>query len=171
MTTLYLSNPTKQARVFQYRLDITRDGSGPISIDIPSGGQVALGENWSADQRDYVMRQLHRIGARDAAEAHGHLGKFLSLIYRIDFPVDSGEIEMAHEQVVKTQEDRSVEQATKGVLAFDRNANGGRGGRRLARVTEVEVVEQTAPNARRTGNEIEFSMSVDPQGGDIKLPA
>jgi len=164
--TLYVSNPSKQHVTFHYRLA----SNLLASAEIPSGQQIALKISFA--DKDKVIEQLHRFGARDAAESHGNMGKFLGLLYRDEFVVDSDEIRMAHAAMVETQEKRSAAEATRGALAFDLNANRGTRNKRLARVTQVEVEQQLEPHARPSGNEVAFSLSVDPDGRqDVKLPA
>jgi len=167
--TLYVSNPSKQHVLFLYR-----DPRNNLlaRIDLQSGGQAEIGRLWSPEETAKVIEQLERFGARDAAESHGAMGRFLGLLYRDMAPVTTGEIEMAHAAMVATQEHRSAAEATRSALAFDRSVNGGRGGQRRARTTQVEVLEQLAPGARPTGNEIAFGLTVDPEGSrDMKLPA
>ena len=139
--------------------------------EISSGRQVMVGKRWTAAQKANVIEQIERFGGRDAAEAHGQMGRFLGLLYRDMAPVSSEEIEMGHAAMVATQEQRSAAEATRAALAFDRAANGAARTRR-ARTTQVEVLEQVAPNVRPTGNEAAFSLTVDPDArGDARLPA
>lgn len=169
--SLYVSNPSKQDVVFHYRTDVTRDTSGPFAIPIASGSQVMLGHNWTREQKDYVIRQILNQGGADAAEAHGRMGKFTGLLYRDNHPVSVDEIQTAHEEVVHDAEDRSVKAATRSALAFDKSANARGRGQRLARVTEVEILEEKAPHDRRTGDETSFKLTVDPDGRtDVKMP-
>lgn len=169
--SLFISNPSKQNVVFHFRTSVPKDNSGPMAVEIPSGRQVEIGHGWSPEEREYVIKQIEKRGGRDAAEVHATMGKFLGLLYRDNRPVTEGEIVMGHSAVLKTQEERSVAEATRAALAFDRNANQRVRGKRLARVTQVEVEQEIDPHARRTGDEVTFSLSVDPEGrGDVSLP-
>lgn len=161
--TLFISNPSRQQAVFFYRRAITRDNSGPSQVVIPEGGQVEIGHGWGREETDYVITQILRAGGASAAEAHGHMGSFTGLLYREQQPVDTDEILTAHEGVKAAAEERSVANATRGALAFDRTANKGQR-QRLAKVTEVEVIQELAPREQRTGNEAHFKMSIDPDG-------
>ncbi len=170
---LYVSNPSRQTVLFYFRTKVTNDASGPSVVEIPSGRQVDIGHGWSRDETDYVIRQIESGGGISAAEAHGALGgRVTGLIYRESQPVDEDEIHTAHDSVERAGEERSVAQATRGALAFDRVANQkGRGQRRLARTTEVEIIQELEPHQRRTGNETEFKLTVDSEGrADVKLP-
>ena len=171
--TLFLSNPTKQSVTFYYRTDFTHEkGGAPQFVEIAPGTQQPLGQSWTKEQMGRVMEQLHRLGARDAAEAHGELEKFTGLLYRHEFPVDSDEIRMAHDKVVDMQQARSATEATRAALGFDRAANAQGRGTRLAKTTGVEVLQEVGPRERPTGEEVAFSLTVDPEGrSDIKLPA
>lgn len=166
--TIYISNPSRQTVVFYYRRAVTKDTSGPSSVTIFSGEQVELGRQWSRDEHAYVIEQIERHGGANAAEAHGRMGsRFTGMLYREVHPVDQDEIVTAHESVKAAAEERSVTQATRGALAFDQvvNNTGKRGSRqRLARVTEVEVIQELMPHTKPTGDEVHFKMSVDPQG-------
>lgn len=173
---LCISNTTKHHLQFPYRLEKVRKGepySHPLQLVIPSGQQVDVGHRWTAEQRAYVIEQLERYGARDAAESYGQMGQFHGLLYRESAPVSEDEIRLGHEAVVDTQEKRAVREAVRGALAFDRNSRKEVAKRRgrPAQITEVEVKQEVAPNSRPTGNEVAFSLSVDPDGRtDVKLP-
>lgn len=164
---IYVSNPSTQEVVFYYRRAITKDASGPSAVNIPRGGQVELtrGMRWTSEERSYVIGQIVRNGGANAAEAHGRMGsRFTGLLYREEHPVDEDEIVTAYESVKAAAEERSVERATRGALAFDRTANRGQKRDRLAKVTSVEVRQELAPHQKPTGDEVHFEMSVDPEG-------
>lgn len=162
--TLYISNPSRQPAAFYFRRAITRDTSQPSVVHIAAGGQEAIGQGWTREETSYVIQQILRAGGADAAEAHGRMGsKFTGLLYREVHPVDVDEIVTAHESVLEHAKDRSVAQATRGALAFDRSANKGKR-QRLAQITEVEVKQELPPHQRPTGDEVHFKMSVDPNG-------
>lgn len=162
--TLYISNPSRQETVFYYRRAVTNDTSGPATVHIPAGGQVEIGHGWAREETAYVVNQILRAGGADAAQAHGRMGKFTGLLYREGHPVDEDEIVTAHEGVLEHAEERSATQAVRGALAFDRMANKGKRGNRLARITEVEVEQDPPPHSAPTGNEVHFKMTVDPEG-------
>jgi hypothetical protein len=173
--TLFISNPSKQQVEFHFRRAVTRDTSGPQCVVIQSGCQVPVGHGWPREEIAYIIQQLENQGGANAAVAHGRMGKFTGLLYRDDQPVDEDEIVTAHDAIVTDQEERSVQQTTRSALAFDRSANrnnkNGRGGKdRLARVTQVEVIQELEPHQRLTGEEIRFSLSVDPDAhADAKI--
>lgn len=172
--TIYLSNPTKQNFVFHYRLWAERAEDRLLRhVSIPSGGQAEIGHGWSADQTNRVLEQLHLHGAREVSDMWtGNAAGFLGLAYRLDKVVKSDEIEIAHSKVVETQEKRSAAEATKAALGFDRSMNQGGRGQRRVKVSGVEVQQQVAPGERLTGNEMSFSLSVDPEGrSDVQLPS
>ena len=161
--TLCISNPSRQQAVFYYRRAVTNDTSGPASVTIPEGGQVEIGHGWSHEETAYVIQQIFASGGAHADEARGRLGKFTGLLYREMRPVTVDEIVEAHESVLAAAEERSAAQATRGALAFDRQANKGRR-QRLARITEVEVHQELAPGEKPRGDEVHFKMTVDPDG-------
>lgn len=171
--TLFVSNPSRQQVEFHFRTGITRDSSGPIVAVIPSGGQVELGHGWTREQMDYVVKQIEMAGGGNAALAHGAMGKFTGLLYRESHPVDEDEILTANGAVEQALAMRSVEQATRSAVAFDRiaNKNQGRQKGRLAKSTTVEIEQELPPHAHRTGDEVAFSLTVDPDGrADVRVP-
>ena len=173
---LFISNPSRQNVEFYYRTRITNDGSGsgPLIKSIPSGTQVEIGHGWTHEETAYVIRQIESQGGCSAAETHGRLGsRVTGLVYREDHPIDEDEILAGNASLEKAGEERSVREATRGALAFDRaaNKNKGRQATRIARTTEVEVIEELPPHTHRTGDEVAFKLTVDPDGrADIKLP-
>lgn len=171
--TLFVSNPHRQQCEFHFRTGVTKDSSGPSMVVIPSGGQVEIGHGWTKHQIAYVIEQIERAGGGNAALAHGRMGRFTGLLYRESNPVDEDEIVTANKAVEEAAQQRSVEQATRSAVAFDRvaNKNQGRQKGRLAKSTTVEIVQELEPHAHRTGDEVEFSLTVDPEGrSDVRVP-
>lgn len=166
--TLYLANPSTQNHQFQYREPVN---NLVHMVDIGSGRQTEIGHGWTAEQQARVIAQLERNGARDAAEAHGKMGKFSGLLYRDRGIIEADEIEMAHEAELQTREDRSVTAATAGALGFDHTVRKRSNARPSARITETKVQQDIAPGARPKGTEVAFDLTVDPDGrSDVKLP-
>lgn len=164
--TLYISNSTKQHVIFPMRFA----GVERLhTFHIPSGGQIAVGSEYSEDKILQLIEHLERHGARDAAEMNGKPEEFSGLVYRFDRPMKEDEIVQGHEIVVDDQQKRSVREAVKGGLGFDRAAQQGARGKRLAEVTEVEVVQEIGVREKPTGNEVRFGMRVDPTGGDLPV--
>lgn len=174
---LCVSNTTKQTVRFHYRLEKVTGGHAEpgqtFLLVIQSGQQVEIGRNWTPEQRAYVVRQLETFGARDAAESYAQMNGFLGLLYREAAPVSEDEIVLGHAAVVDTQEKRAVREAVRGALAFDRTSRKEAVKRHIrpARVTAVEVEQEIPPHQRPTGDEVSFSMTVDPDGrADVRLP-
>ena len=163
--SLFISNPTKQDWTFYYR-DLASAPEARLlhQLKVPSGRQVEVGHGWARDQIAHVVAQLEAAGAHDAAEASRPIAKFQGLLYRVNGQIEEREIVEAHDSVVATQQARSVNEATKAALGFDRALNAQSKGRRAARSSTVEVIEQLGPHARATGNEVNFSLTVDPDG-------
>ena len=70
----------------------------------------------------------------------------------------------AHEHVVKTQQERSREAFEKSGQAIDMKINPMKSGRRNAKLTELSVTQELRPGERRTGDEVEFAMTIAPDG-------
>lgn len=167
--TVYLANPSTQHVVFHYR---EPENGLLASVAISPGAQEAIGHAWDTAQAGQVIAQIERFGGRDAAESHGRMGRFTGLLYRLDAVVSESEIKSGHAAEVDTRQRRSAAEATKAALSFDRAMNGGKRGRRPARITQVEVEQLRAPHERPAPDDVAFSVSVDPEGGgNIELPA
>lgn len=167
--TLYIANTTKQHQIipmrFAGREQLTR-------FDIPAGKQIELKDtHWSEAHQAQVVEHITRFGAVEVPDINQHPETPPPLVFQFGKPVTEDKIQQAHELVVEGQEKRSAAEAVKAGLGFDRAANNGTRGKRLAQVTSVEVIEQSNPREKPTGKEVKFSMSVDPEGGNIKLPA
>ena len=86
--------------------------------------------------------------------------------------MDEDEILTANKAVEDAGDQRSVEQVVRSAAAFDRtaNSNRGRSKERIARVTETEIEQVLPPHAHKTGNEVKFKMTVDPDArGDTRV--
>lgn len=170
--SLNISNCTKQDFNFHYRLAREEPaGKGPQIAYIPSGGQIPIGERWNPEQKAYVIRQLETHGAKDAAEIHASVQRFTGILYRDDGIISEDEIRMGHDQVVDTQERRSATEAMRAVEAFDYGVNARGRGQRIVKTTEMSIKQEVARGERPTGKEIDFTLSVEPEGRTgIKKP-
>ena len=168
---IYLTNPTRQHWQFHYR---TPDNNLLAAVEIRSGQQVALGKDWTPEQTEKVIVQLQRHGAREAVDFNSLVRKFSGLMYRVGERVETDEILDANTIVKESLQQRSVDEAVKAAAGFDRAAQSATPGlrRRPARVTEVAVRQQLQPHERATGDEVRFSLTVDPEAGtsSIQLP-
>jgi hypothetical protein len=167
--TLAIANATKANLEFQYREPVNNLVQ---TLRIYSGSQQVIGQKWTNEQKALVIQQLERYGARDAAEVYGKMGAFHGITYRNDAVISEDEIKLGHEAVVETQQERSVREATKAALGFDRAVRRPNEARRVgAKQTRVEVEQQIDPRSRATGNEVHFDLTVDPEGRkDVALP-
>ena len=168
---IYLTNPTRQHWQFHYR---TPTDNLLAMVEIRSGQQVAIGKDWTPEQTEKVIKQLQRHGAREAEDFSSLVNRFSGLMYRVGDPVQKDEILDANAIVNDTNQQRSVDEAVKAAAGFDRAANAATSGprRRPARITQVEVEQQLQPHERATGDEVHFSLTVDPEAGksNIQLP-
>ncbi len=140
----------------------------PYYVQIPSGGQITLGEKWNSGQIDSVIKGLEKYGARPVTDLSRNLDKFPGLLYRLDKPITEDQIVSGHDAVVETQEKRSAAEASKSALAFDASTRDKRTKRRLAKLTEVSVEQIKPRNEPDTGKEVHFSLGVS-ENGDSKL--
>lgn len=170
--TLFVSNPSRQHVEFHYRTRITQGTDHPQVISIPSGGQVEMGHGWSWEETQYVITQIERAGGASADVAKG-MERFTGLLWRQDKVVQVEEIEVANVRVEEALNQRSVEQATRSAASFDRVVNNNRGQHksRLAKETSVEIVQDVPMGGHRTGDEVKFSLTVDPTAPrDARVP-
>lgn len=166
---LYITNDTKQNWVLQYRRYGGEGGQllGPFTSQIPSGSQIELGRDWPEEDVHFLVRQLEGHGAIESSQLDRQVRRHTGLQYRFERPVTADKIEQGHDKVVESQQKRSAEEATKAALGFDHLANQlGRGRRRVARMTEVEVEQLHDPRGRPTGDEIHFKLGVDTEGNE-----
>jgi len=162
--SLYIGNTTKQTMVHCFRLPESHKMN---ALSIESGHQEKIGDGWTSDQTDAVIQHLELYGARRSNETGMSMKGFTGLLYSVDKPITETQIVSGHDAVVDTQELRSATEATRSALAFDRSTRANKGkGKRLAKVTEVEVVEDIQGNQKPTGKEVKFSMSVSEQGSE-----
>ena len=172
MTALYVSNPTKQTIVRNYRMPHDDPHQRHLRrLEIRSGQQdVIHGER---PVIRHIIDQLLACGDRDGAESHGKMEGFKGLIFREEGQISTEEIQLAHEGVVETENKIAVAEATKSALGFDnalRHEQKRKRGR-PAKLTQIEVEQETPRDGHKTGNEVHLDITVDPEGrADERLP-
>ncbi len=168
--SIFIANGTKQHLRHFFR---PPGSSRALMVEIPSGQQREIGQGWGPTETKVVVEHMNKCGFRDAQDKSYKPGEVTGIMYRLDKPVTADAIQNEHAALVDTQERRSAAEATKSALGFDASTKGpkGKGGRRLARVTEVTVTQDKSPREPATGNEVNFSVSVTPEGSDkVPLP-
>ncbi len=166
---LYISNSTRQIQLFYYRLPEEKPGQSPRMEKIMPGHQIALGSRWTKGELDYVIEQLDRSGARPKNSVKAKMHHFHGLLYSTDEPVSREAIEIGHSAVIENAEIRSAAEAVKGAAALD-VIQRGPGGKRKAKTTSVEIVEEVPPNTKPKGNEINMSVEISQDGPTLKIP-
>jgi hypothetical protein len=163
--SLYIANATKQNWRFWYRLPEAKDRQ---FIQIASGTQVMVGVQWTASETDYVVKELEKLGARPASDTNRKLDSGDGILYRLNKVISEDEIVEGHQAVVEHQQERAVNEAVKSAAAFDIASREGKSarGRRLAKVSEVSVKQDLPRGQRPTGNEVNFNLSVTPDGNE-----
>jgi len=166
---LYIANTTKQNWNHHFRVP---ESNRPFFFQIPSGGQIVVGHGWTNSQQEAVIHQLEKYGARKASEISGALSKFPGLLYRTDKPITESQIIHGHEALVDAQERRSASEASRSAMAFDTVTREKKGrGKRLAKVTEVSVDQETPRGQKPDTNEVHFSLGVTENGAsNFKVP-
>jgi hypothetical protein len=164
---LYVANATKQ----NWMLNVRIPESGKVTIiEIPSGQQREIAAGLSKASIDSIVGHLERFGARNNADSKLHIEDFDGYLYSLGKPVSSDKISDAHETLVEKQEKRSVNEAMRNAAAYEKSTRDKRSGKRLASLTEVEVVQDLPPREKATGKEVKFKVTVDEKGTDeVKL--
>lgn len=170
--SIFIANCTKQHLDHHYR---PPEHSGKARlIQIPSGQQREIAQGASSVTVEALVRHLDQMGFVEASTVNGKISEFSGYLYRVGRPITETNIVEGHDQLVETLEMRSAKEATRSALAFDSSTRekGGKGrGERLARTTAVEVVEDVPRGRKATGQEVNFSLSVTPDGrADAKIP-
>lgn len=156
--TVYLANTTKQHFIHHFRLPERHD---VLRVTVYSGGQEELGKQWSPSQTQSFIEDLQRYGARHRDEVSGKMDNFTGLLYSTSKPVTEDQIVEGHEAVMDAAAKRSAEEAKKGALGFERSTRNPRKLReRTAKVTEVEIKQESPRGQKATGDEINFKMTI-----------
>ena len=164
---IYIANATKQLFRFMHRIP---ESGKVLMVDIPSGRQMPIGENWNPQQIEAAISHIERFGGRSVNDSRINPDDFDGVLYSAGKPVTSDKIASAHDVLVEKQEKRSATEATRGALAYDK-ANRDKHGKRLAKVSEVEVVQDVPAREKPTGNEVNFKLTVSPDGSEnAKIP-
>lgn len=168
---IYIANCTKQLLVHCFRVPET----GRITVlEIPSGQQKGVGEGLNAQQTEKLVQHMESFGFRRGTASDMKTPDFCGVLYSLDKPFTEGKIIDAHDALVDNLEKRSATEATRSALAFEastRDKRGGKKGKRLAKITEVSVTQDVPPRERPTGKEVNFSISVAPDGrADARIP-
>ena len=159
MTRIYVANGTKQRLKFNYRLP---ESNRIHELEVHSGHQEMIGEQWSQQHVEYFIKQLEHAGFRRSHDTNGRMENFSGWMYSLDKPTTETQIESGHEARVEAQEKISAVEAQRGALAMDQANRAPKDRRkRLAKVTTVEVEQETDPRGSPTGNEVRMSVSVD----------
>ena len=144
---LFVANSTRSTFIFNVRVPEIQK---VIRLEIPSGQQRSFPLDMTDSQRDGVLSQLLRYGARERKDVHGKLVDFTGLVYSLDKPISENEIRGAHEDQLDAAQERSVEQATRSALASDishRDKSNPKGKRR-PKSTSVEILKKDRDGGR-----------------------
>jgi hypothetical protein len=170
MTRIYVANGTKQRLKFNYRLP---ESSRIHELDVYSGHQEMIGEQWSQQHVEAFIKQLEHAGFRRSHETNGRMENFSGWMYSLDKPTTETQIESGHEARVEAQEKISAVEAQRGALAMDQANRAPKDRRRrLAKITTVEVEQEIGPRDSATGREVKMSVSVDanaPEGSRLEI--
>jgi organic radical activating enzyme len=134
-------------------------------VEIDSGKQVQVGDNWTDAQTKIFIENIERNGFRRAAETSRKLPEFAGYLYSIDKPVVEDHIYQGNQALIEHQEYRSASEATKAALAVDTVNRAPKDKRkRLAKAVEVTVEQDIPPREKATGNEINMQLTIAEDG-------
>lgn len=175
---LVISNCTNQRLAFGFRTaEKMPNGelAGPFVIDIPSGQQRQVPRSDTPENVKAIVAQLQsQVGAHARSEIHGDIANFSGVLYSDDRPASEDEIHEGYAQSVTARSDRSVKNAVRGALGFDRSTrHGKRSGSKVPPPvsTSFEIEQEIPHNQKPTGNEVHMSLEVSPDGReDVALP-
>ena len=161
---LYIANCTRQHLKFHYRVP---EKPKLYMIYIPSGCQDFPRDSggWSKEQTAAVIEQLEKCGAKEVPEIGRNLTGFSGIVFSTKDPISEETIEQAHEVVLNLAQKRSVDSVQKAARTFDlvTRENFGRG-KRLARETSVEIIEEVPPGEKPSSDAINFKHTVSAEG-------
>ena len=163
--SIFLANCTRQTLRFSYRVP----GIHQILWSmIPSGRQEQLDKDvkFNPEQINAIVEQMERFGAKESSIVSRKMANFDGLLYSLSKPIPKGDFNIANEALVHKQEVRSATEAVNSVMAFDKGTTDKKTGRRNARTTAIEVVQDVAPGEKATGKEVHMNVEVSPQGRD-----
>lgn len=169
--SLSIANPTMQDWTLQYRIGAPRSPEYAVlrQVSLPRGGRVEL--ILGPAETAQMIEHIETHGGRPASEVRGSMHRLTGLLYSESRQISVEEVEAAHEAETQTREDRAVAQAVRAGLGFDKTARTPTQDRGPAQVTEVEVKQDVPRGKRRRGDEVDFSLTVTPEGrSDVKLP-
>lgn len=159
--SLYVANCTKQ----NFQLNVRIPEAGKVLVmEIPSGQQRNVGEGMSPASIRHVIAHLERFGARNNSDGKLNMDEFDGYLFSLEKPVKADKISDAHDVLVNKQEKRSATEATRNALAFDRTTRDKKTGKRLASLSEVEVIQDVPAREKPTGNEVKMKVTIDPNG-------
>jgi Arc/MetJ-type ribon-helix-helix transcriptional regulator len=162
MAKIYLANCTLQHLKHCYRL---RESGKLSMVEIDSGRQAVLGENWNDSQVEGFIQHLESCGFRRSNETSRKLPEFGGLLYSVGKPIAEEQIHHGNEALVEHQEYRSASEATKSALAFDTANRMPKDKRkRLAKITEITVEQDIPPRQKATGNEVKMHLTIAEDG-------
>lgn len=168
---IYIANTTKHNHRFFYYTQVKGDR---YFVDIPSGGQVQIPQDLTKTQVDYILKQIERYGGRDVSQVTEHTPNYSGLSYHVDQTVSEEEILIGHEAVIENAEVRAIEEVSKAASGLDIITRDGDNiqdkirGKRRSKVTEVQIVQESADPNVSPDSLINTTFKVTPEGREGK---
>ncbi len=162
---IYVANSTRQNQRIWFRLP---EHSRTFVVEIPSGQQRYLGNDWNSAQLESFVQYLGTLGAIDAKTLSRKTSGFQGLIYSTEKALTENQILYGHEADLETREKRAADEATKAALAADQGVRNLFKGKRAAKELTVEVVQDTPKGERAPSDRVEMSVTVTPDGKPLK---
>ncbi len=161
-----IANASRQHHKFHYREPGRKQAS---FVMIPSGTQRQIGQHFSASDTADVVEQLERAGARSRSAMLAKPDpRFKGLVYSTDKALSEDDLLQTSERAIEGAEITSARESLKSALGADEAINGKRGSRR-SKETVVQVEARTEEGKKIVGG-IDMSVTVAPEGRDLRLP-
>lgn len=141
MANLFIVNATTQRHLIPFILESGRR----MRLEVPSGGQEVMGEEFSEGDKVAMIRHLERYGGIDITETHKTPPGFCGLAYRWDTAAKESDIRRANEVDVTRRQKLSASEMVKTVKAFDGTVRNTRGVTRPQSMITETTIEETAP--------------------------
>jgi hypothetical protein len=139
---LFVANPTKQHRVFTYRLPHDRSSR---HMPIPAGGQVCIHRDLAQSDLAAIVDQNLKYGLVEASQVNKR-GPVPEMIYAVDREVPMSKIMEGFKAQEKMLIERGQDARTKGAIAIQQSLS-----EQFASVDalEMEIVEEDPRGGRR----------------------
>ncbi len=161
-----IANASRQHHNFNYRIP---GAMQTTLVKIPSGTQVQIGKDFGVNEKEAIVSQLQRIGARSRSEMLTKPDpRFRGLVYSMDKPLNEDDLMATADTVIDGADITSAQEMMQSVLGADRALESVNGGARRGRSSGLEI--KTTDTKGKVTGEFATDLAVDPSAPAAKLP-